>query len=147
MLDVLIFSEYNFCKNLIASAYLNDLGGEYFNAECAVFEPGPINPIVAIIMKLDGYNLSNCTSPHLVSDLIKKNRRYDILITICPKRLEEKCPDFPGQQVRLNWGHADPDKIADSRIDRLQQTRIMRDSIKANVIDFINEYKGRELNM
>ena len=49
---------------------------------------------------------------------------------------------FPGQLLRLNWRHPDPDKIAESRIDRLQQTRIMRDSIKADVINFIDEYKA-----
>lgn len=145
MLDVLIVSEANFCKNLIASAYLKDLGCKYFNVECACFEPGPLNPIVAIIMKLDGYDLSTCAGPHTVFDLIAMNRLYDILITICSKRLDERCPDVPGQLLRLNWGHAEPDKIADSRIDRLQQTRIMRDNIKADVINFINEYKEMKL--
>jgi len=141
MLDILIVSEYNFGKNLIASAYLKALGGDYFTVECAGFEPGPLNPLVAIIMKLEGYDISHCDCPHSVFDLFETGRRYDIVITVCPKRIDEKCPDFPGQILRLNWRHADPDKIAESRIDRLQQTRIMRDSIKADVINFIHEYE------
>lgn len=141
MVDVLVVSEYSFGKNLIAGAYLKDLGGDYFTVECAGFEPGPLHPIVAIIMKLDGYDLSSCDTPYSVFDLYEKGRRYDVVITVCSKRLDEKCPDFPGQLVRLNWRHADPDKIAESRIDRLQQTRIMRDSIKADVINFIDEYE------
>ena len=145
MLNVLIVSEYNFGKNLIASAYLKDLGGDYFTVECAGFESGPLNPLVAIIMKLDGYDLSTCDCPHLVFDLFEMGQSYDIVITICSKRLDEKCPDFPGQKLRLNWWHSDPDKIAESRIDRLQQTRIMRDSIKANVNDFIKEYEEGKL--
>jgi arsenate reductase (thioredoxin) len=145
MLNVLIVSEQTFGKNLIASEYLKALGGEYFTVECAGFETGPLHPVVTIIMKLDGYDLTNCDCPHSVSELLEMGRRYDIVITICPKRLDEKCPDFPGQLLRLNWGHADPDKVAESRIDRLQQTRIMRDSIKADVINFINEYKSGEL--
>jgi arsenate reductase len=92
-------------------------------------------------MKLDGYDLSNCDCPHSVFDLFEIGRSYDIVITVCSRRLADKCPDFPGQKLRLNWHHSDPDKIAESRIDRLQQTRIMRDSIKADVINFIAEYE------
>ncbi len=147
MLNVLIVSEYNFGKNLIASAYLKDLGGDHFTVECGGFEPGPLNPVVTIIMKLDGYDLSNCDCPYSVFDLLEMGRRYDIVITVCSKRLDEKCPDFPGQLLRLNWGHSDPDKIAESRIDRLQQTRIMRDSIKADVINFIKEYEEGMFSM
>ena len=146
MLDLLIVSEYNFGKNLIAGAYLKDLGGDYFNVDCAGFEPGPLNPVVTIIMKLDGYDLSNCDSPYSVFDLVEMGRRYDIVITVCSKRLDEKCPDFPGQLLRLNWGHSDPDKVTESRIDRLQQTRIMRDSIKADVVNFIKKYEKGELS-
>jgi len=146
MLDVLVVSEYSFGKNLIATAYLKDLGGDYFTVECAGFEPEPLSPMVTIIMKLDGYDLSNCDSPCSVLDLLEMKRRYDIVITVCSKRLAEKCPDFPGQLLRLNWRHSDPDKIAESRIDRLQQIRTMRDSIKADVVNFINEYEEGELN-
>lgn len=145
MLDVLIVSQFDFGKNLIASAYLKALGGDYFTVECAGFESGPLNPLVAIIMKLDGFDLSTCDCPHSVFDLFEMGRRYAIVITICPKRLDAKCPDFPGQLLRLNWGHSDPDKIVESRIDRLQQTRIMRDSIKADVVDFIRKYKEGKL--
>ena len=141
MLDILIVSEFDFGKNLIASAYLRDLGGRYFTVECAGFGPAPINPLVNIIMKLDGYDLSSCDCPHSVFDLFEMGQHYDIVITICPKRFDEKCPGFPGQLLRLNWRHSDPNKVADSRIDRLKQTRIMRDSIKADVINFINDYE------
>ena len=145
MLNLLVVSEYNFGKNLIAGAYLKALGEEYFTVECAGFEPGPLNPLVAIIMKLDGYDLGHCESPCSVFQLFEMGRRYDIVITICPKRLADGCPDFPGQLLRLNWGHADPDKVAESRIDRIQQTRIMRDSIKADVVNFINAYREGKL--
>ena len=141
MFDVLVVSEHNFGKNLIAGAYLKALGGDYFTVECAGFEPGPLNPMVSMIMKLDGYDLTHCDGPCSVFDLFEMGRRYDIVITVCSKRLDEKCPDFPGQLLRLNWGHSDPDKIVESRIDRIQQTRIMRDSIKADVVNFINGYK------
>ena len=147
MLDVLIVSDYNFGKNLIASAYLKDLGGAYFTVECAGFEPGPLNPLVTIIMKLEGYDLSKCDSSCSVFDLFERGRRYDIVITVCSKRFDEKCPVFPGELLRLNWRHSDPDKIAESRIDRLQQTRIMRDSIKANVVNFIKEYEEGKLKV
>jgi len=141
MLDVLIVSDCTFGKNLIAGAYLKDLGGDYFTVECAHFENGPLYPMVTIVMKLDGHNLSSCDPPCSVFELLEKRRRFDILITICSKRLDSRCPDFPGQVVRLNWGHPDPDKIAESRIDRIQQLRTMRDDIRTDVINFINEYK------
>ena len=89
-------------------------------------------------MRQDGYDLSNCDSPHLVSNLLNLGLSYDIVITIGSKRCNKKCPDFPGQLLQLNWRHPDPDKIAESRIDRIQQIRTMRDSIKADVINLIN---------
>jgi len=147
MLDVLIVSDYNFGKNLIASSYLKDLGSDYFTVECAGFEACPLNPLVTVMMKLDGYDLSHCECPFSVFDLFDMGRRYDVVITICSKRLDEMCPTFPGQLLRLNWRHSDPDKIAESRIDRLQQTRIMRDSIKADVLNFIREYEEGKLSM
>lgn len=141
MLDILIVSEQYYGKSLMACTYLKALGGKYFTAECAGFEPGCLNPLISVIMKLEGFDLSCCDCPHTVFDLFKMGRRFDIVITVCPKRLAEKCPDFPGQRLRLNWGHADPDKIVESRIDRLQQTRITRDNIKADVTNFIEEYE------
>lgn len=145
MLNVLIVSDYIFGKNLIAGAYLKDLGGEHFSVECAHFETGPLYPMVTIVMKLDGYDLSSCEPPCLVSELFENQRRFEIVITICPKRLDAKCPDFPGQLIRLNWGHSDPDKIAESRIDRIQQLRTMRDDIKTDVVNFIDEVKNGSL--
>ena len=147
MLDVLIVSENNFGKNLIATVYLKDLGGDYFIVECAGFEPEPLSPLVTIIMKLDGHDLSSCDSPYSIFDLLEMERRYDIVITVCSKRLDAKYPNFPGQLLRLNWRHSDPDKIAESRIDRLQQIRIMRDSIKADVKNFINGYEEGQLGV
>ena len=147
MLKILVISEFNFGKNLIAKAYLSDLGGDDFTVECAGFEPGPLNPLVIMIMKLDGYDLSNCEKPCSVSELLEIGRSYDVVITVCSKRVDEKCPDFPGQLLRLNWGHPDPDKMSESRIDRLQQTITMRDSIKAEVLNFIKAYKEGKLGV
>lgn len=146
MLDVLIVSEYNFGKNLIASAYLKDLGGEYFNIECAGFEAGPLDPIFTIVMKLDGHDLLKCDNPYSVYELFEMGRRYDVVVTVCPKRVDEKCPHFPGATLRLNWRHSDPGKIAESRIDRLQQTRILRDSIKADVRQLVSDYEEGKLD-
>ncbi|TKB09267.1 arsenate reductase ArsC [Desulforhopalus sp. IMCC35007] len=141
MLDVLVISENNLGKNLIASTYLRALGGEFFTVSCAGFQSGPLNPLIQIMMKLEGYDLMRCDCPYSVIDLFEMGRSYDIIITVCPKRIDEKCPDFPNQRLRLNWGHCDPEKMTESRIDRLQQTRIMRDNIKANVISFIKDFK------
>lgn len=147
MLDVLIISEDHYGKNLIANIYLKELGGDCFNIECAGFEPGPLDPLAIIIMKLDGYDLSNCETPYSVFELFKQGRRYDIVITICPKRIEEKCPHFSGTLLWLNWRLSAPDKIAESRIDRLQQTRILRDSIKSDVAEFVDNYQEGKWSM
>lgn len=147
MFNTLILSDCNFSKNLIASAYLVDLGYEYFTVECASFEPGPLNPLVSIMMRQDGYDLSHCDIPFLVSDLLNFGRSYDIVITIGSKRCNKKCPDFPGQLMQLNWRHPDPDKVAESRIDRLQQIKTMRDSIKADVINLINKHEEGKLSV
>ena len=145
MLNVLIVSDSNFSKNVIASVYLGDFGENYFIIECAEIDPGPLNPMVTMMMKLDGYDISKYDNQHSVAELIKKGRCYDIVITVCSKRIDEKCPDFPGQRLRLNWSHPEPDKIAESRIDRIQQIKVMIDNIKVDVLNLINKYEEGEL--
>lgn len=145
MLDLLVVSEYDHGKNLIASAYLKDMAGEHFNIECAGFKESPLSPLFQIMMKLEGFDLSNCKDPVSVFELEKQGKNYDIVITVCPKRLAQNCPDFSTRIPTLNWPYSAPDKVAESRIDRLQHARILRDSIKADVVQFIEDFKSGKL--
>lgn len=145
MLDLLVVSEYDHGKNLIASAYLKELAEKQFNIDCAGFKESPLNPLFQIIMKLEGFDLSSCKDPQSVFELEKQGKSYDIVITVCPKRLAQNCPHFSTRIPALNWPYSEPDKVAESRIDRLQHVRILRDSIKADVVQFLDDFETGRL--
>lgn len=147
MLQVLIVSEYNSSRGQIACMYLNKLGGDFFSVECSGLEPRPLNPLVALVMREEGYRLNDSNGTNSVADFLKMERQYDIVITMCSKDSCLHCPAFPKCALRLYWSHDDPGRITGNRIDRLQKTRIIREGIKADVINLIRTYQEEGVNM
>gem|GEM_PF-2930476 len=58
------------------------------------------------------------------------------VITVCSRDAEERCPIFPGPSVRYNWPFDDPSSFSGTEAEILEQTRVVRDAIKAQIADF-----------
>lgn len=139
---VLFICQHNSARSQMAETFLNDFGGEWFEAESAGFEQAPINQNVVEVMKELDYDLSNNSSDD-VFDFFKEGRRYQYTITVCDASLAERCPIFPGLAVkgRLHWGFTDPSGLEGDRDSVLARTREIRDEIRAKIVEFIDEHK------
>ncbi|HDQ13466.1 MAG TPA: arsenate reductase ArsC [Sediminispirochaeta sp.] len=138
---VLFICIHNSARSQMAETFLNDLGGEWFQAESAGLEPGTLNPLVVQVMAEEGYDISG-NSTNSVFDFYQQQRSYDFVVAVCSKEAEERCPIFPGARRRLHWPFDDPSSMGGSEQERLEATRRIRDQIKAKIGEFIAEEKS-----
>jgi arsenate reductase len=133
---VLFVCIHNSARSQMAEAFLNQLGADRFLAESAGLEPGELNPVVVEVMQEVGLDLSGnvCDS---IDDFLPRAGEFSYVITVCDETAAERCPTFPGKVKRLHWGFSDPSAFEGSFEGRLEQTRKVRDEIKARVAGFL----------
>jgi len=138
-LKVLFVCIHNSARSQISEAFLKELAGDQFEAESAGFEPGNLNPIVVEAMKEIGIDIS-ANQTKSVFDLYKQGCIYHFVISVCDAASAERCPIFPGLTKRLGWSFEDPASFTGTHEEKLIKTRLVRDSIKAEIENFINTH-------
>jgi len=136
-IKVLFVCVHNSARSQMAEAFLINIAGDKFYAESAGFEPGVLNPIVVEAMKEEGIDISN-NKTKKVFDLYKQGRFYNYVITVCNESQAERCPIFPGVLKTLHWSFEDPSQFTGTHEEKLEKTRIIRDKIKSEIEQFIN---------
>lgn len=139
---VLFVCIHNSARSQMAEALLNSLGGEFFEAQSAGFEPGSINPLAIEVMSEINIDMSN-NKTNSVFDFFKDGRRYNYVITVCDEGAAQKCPIFPGVTYRMHWSFEDPSGFEGSHDEKLAKTRVVRDAIRAKVQEFITDVKSK----
>jgi arsenate reductase (thioredoxin) len=139
-IGVLFICKHNSARSQIAEAFLNQMAGEYFEAESAGVEVGELNPLAIDVMMEVGIDISGNKTKE-VFDLYRRGRFYSYIIKVCDKVTAERCPIFPGMVKRLEWSFTDPASLEGSYEDRLIATRCIRDQIRAAISDFIKSQK------
>jgi arsenate reductase (thioredoxin) len=135
---ILFVCIHNSARSQMAEAFLNELEVENFDAESAGLEPGKLNPNVVEVMREAGIDISgNATKS--VFDILKSGKQYDAVVTVCDAASAESCPVFPGKVKRIGWSFADPSKFTGTKDEILEQTRSVRDEVKAKVAEFAKE--------
>ncbi len=137
---VLFICTHNSARSQMGEAFMNALGKGRFVAESAGFEPGPVNPVVIEVMKEIGYDLSKNRSKS-VFEFFKQGRLFDHVITVCDDGAEGECPVFPGIASRIHRSFADPSRFQGTHEEVLEQTRHVRDEIKARVEEWVETLK------
>jgi len=117
---------------------MNRYGATLFLAESAGLEPGKLNPYVVRVLAEDGIDITGKETRN-VSELLVQKRIFDIVVTVCSKDADERCPIFPGKVERHHWPFDDPSKFTGTDEGILSQTRIVRDAIKKKILEFIQE--------
>ena len=138
---VLFVCVHNSARSQMAEAFLNALAPDRFVAESAGLEPGTLNLLVVEAMNEVGIDISGNTTKS-VQRLLKEGRRYDYIITVCDEASAERCPVFPGRGQRVHMGFTDPSSFRGSPRERLEQTVVVRDQIKAGIEKWIKEVTG-----
>jgi arsenate reductase len=128
--SVLFVCVQNSARSQMAEAFLNALCPEELVAASAGLEPGPLNPLAVKAMAEVGIDISQ-NETKAVFDLFKRGKHYSYVITVCDATSAEKCPIFPGSARRLHWNFADPATLEGTWEERLAQTRLIRDEIRA----------------
>jgi len=130
--EVLFVCVRNAARSQMAEAFLNRLCANDFTAESAGLETGALDPLAIAVMREVGIDISgNATKSAF--DLFKAGKLYSYVITVCDETNAERCPVFPGKARRLHWSFADPATLQGSWQDRLAQTRVIRDDIRAAI--------------
>jgi arsenate reductase (thioredoxin) len=122
----------NTARSQMAEAFLNDICPDDFSAESAGLDPGILNPLVVVAMREAGLDISG-NKTKSAFDLLKAGKLYSYVVTVCDETNAERCPLFPSSATRLHWSFADPAGFEGSWKERLSQTRIVRDEIRARI--------------
>lgn len=133
---VLFVCIHNSARSQMAEAFLNQLGGGMLIAESAGIEAGKLNPNVVEVMKEIGIDISGNKTKE-VFDFFRQGKLYQAVVTVCDAASAERCPIFPGMVKRIAWSFADPSTFSGTQEEILQQTRQVRDEIKAQVAEFV----------
>lgn len=129
---ILFVCIHNSARSVMAQAFVNQLCGDYFEAQSAGIEPGKLNPLVAEAMADIGIDVSN-HQPRAVSDVLPSGQQFAYAITVCDETSAERCPLFPGPTERLHMGFPDPSALEGTREEKLARTREIRDQIKNHI--------------
>jgi len=129
---VLFICVHNSARSQMAAAWLNEICGDYFEAESAGLEPGKLNPLAVQVMDEVGIDISN-NETQAVFDVFKSGQLFAYVVTVCDETSVEKCPIFPGVTNRLHWSFPDPAVLVGTQQERLEGTRKIRDDIRARI--------------
>jgi arsenate reductase len=138
---VLFVCIHNSARSQMAEAFLNQHCPHHFHAQSAGLEPGKLNPIVVQAMRESGLDISQ-NRTKAVLDFLKRDERFDYVITVCDETSAERCPIFPGVATRLHWGFPDPSSFSGTPEEKLERTREVRDEIKSRIESWCAETCG-----
>ena len=137
---VLFVCVHNSFRSLMAEAWFNQICGDEFEAQSAGLEPGEIHPLAIEAMREVGIDISHKRARR-VFDIWKEGQAFGYVVTVCSEaeRKARACPIFPGVTVKLSWPFSDPSRFEGSEAARLEQTRQVRDAIKAKIEAWCDE--------
>jgi arsenate reductase len=122
----------------MAEAFLNQLGGDRFEAESAGLKPKTILPTAATVMREIGLDISNCPT-RSVDDLDRNNHVYDYVVTVCDEDSANDCPVFKDPCRHLHWTFDEPSQFGGSPEEVLEKTRHVRDRIRQKILQWMED--------
>jgi arsenate reductase len=139
---VLFICRHNSARSQMAEAWCNTLCGDFFEAESAGLEPGEVNPLVVRAMREVGIDISHKGSQD-VFGLVKSDRLYSYVITVCDRSTAERCPIFAGITTRLDWSFPDPAGLSGTDEEKMIEVCKIRDSIRDRIVAWSATLKKR----
>ena len=138
--NVLFICVQNSARSQIAAALLNEMCGDYFEAQSAGLEPGVLNPLAVEALQERGIDISR-NKTQSVFEVWKSARHiFAYVITVCSESEAAVCPIFPGVTTRLHWSFPDPGKFIGTHAEKLTKTSELLEQIRAKIEEFCDEH-------
>ena len=128
----------------MAAALLNEVCGEFFEAQSAGLEPGTLNPLAVEALQEIGIDISR-NETQSVFDVFKSGQLFAYVVTVCSESESKGCPIFAGVTKRLHWPFDDPSQFTGMHEQRLAKTHELLKEIRAQIEDFCEEHCAVEL--
>jgi len=125
--SVLFLCTHNAVRSQMAEAFLNHLYGDRYSAFSAGSDPTRIDPLVVMVMKEIGMDVSANQSKNVS---VFQGRHFDYVVTVCD-HVQESCPYFPQGDNRIHKRFSDPSRFQGNAEDVMNEYRRVRDEIKA----------------
>lgn len=138
--SVLFVCVHNSARSQMAEAYLKQMSNGSVVVASAGLEAGKLNPLVIEAMREIGIDISRNTTTS-VFDLLRQEKQFDYIITVCDDTAGERCPLFPGKTERLHWAFDDPSQLTGSFEEKMEKIRLIRERIQQRVAWFLEERK------
>jgi arsenate reductase len=122
----------------MAEAFLNQSGGDRFEAESAGLNPKTILPAAATAMREIGLDISNRPT-RSVDDLHRNGDVYDYVITVCDEDSAKDCPVFRDPCRHLHWTFDEPSKFIGTPEKILEKTRQVREQIRLKILQWVED--------
>ena len=130
----------------MAAALLNDVCGEFFEAESAGLEPGTLNPLAVEALQQVGIDISG-NKTQSVFDVFKSGQLFAYVISVCSESESQGCPIFPGITQRLHWPLDDPSQFTGTHEQKIAKTRQLLEQVRGKIEEFCHEHCESELQV
>jgi len=135
---VLILCTGNSCRSHMAEGILRSLAGDILDVRSAGSHPsGYVHPLAIEVMAEIGIDISKNHSKNLDTFL---RQPIHTVITVCGK-VDQICPDFPGQLNRIHHGFDDPAHAEGSPEEIRAIFRRVRDEIGAFLRENMDQWR------
>jgi arsenate reductase len=141
---VLFICVHNSARSQMAAALLNDMCGEFFEAQSAGLEPGTLNPLAVAALQEIGIDISGAPTQS-VFDVFKSGQLFAYAVTVCSEAESQGCPIFAGVTKRLHWSFDDPSQFTGTHDEKVARTRELLEEIRAKISNFCDEHCGAEV--
>jgi len=136
---VLILCTGNCCRSQMAEGILRAAAEDILEVHSAGSKPaGFVHPFAVQALAEIGIDISHHRSKGVQEYL---NQDIETVITVCGK-VDQVCPQFPGQVNRYHWSFDDPVRAIGTAEDRMEVFRKVRDEIKAKFQAYALERRG-----
>ena len=138
MINILFLCTGNSCRSQMAEGFARGLGGEAVRATSAGIEAHGLNPKAVAVMREVAVDISQQQSRIITDHLVGS---ADVVVTVCD-HAREHCPVIPGHKRQLHWSFDDPAKATGTDDEIMREFRRVRDEIKTQVQNLVNELIG-----
>ena len=94
-------------------------------------------------MKEEGIDLTEKKTQSAFA-LVKAQKFYGYVITVCDRGQEENCPVFPGTPKRIQWDLDNPENYTGTHEEKMKKVRELKEQTKKLLIEFIENLTNKE---